>query len=360
MNKTIQRLRIAVLMGGKSPEHEVSLQSGREVVKHLNPQKYEVLPVVISRDGKKWQIADKQKLLHSPARVEQIANSKWQIANGKKLATRDGNFLAARGVGKVDLVFIVMHGPYGEDGAIQGMLETLGLPYTGSGILASALGMNKVVSRKLWREDGLTVPRFEVARSKTDFKKVLKEFSFPLVVKPVAQGSSVGVTVAHSEKEILPAFEKAIVFDGQVIVEEYIAGREITCAILGNENPTPLPLVEIIPKTEFFDYDAKYDPALCDEIVPARIFSQLTKKIQEIAIRAYKIISCSGFGRVDMILGKDGKIYILELNTIPGLTANSLLPKAAKEAGLEFPRLLDKIIEDAYQKSLSSSPSVAG
>lgn len=329
-------------MGGKSPEYEVSLASGREVVRNLNPKKYEVLPVVISRDGLRW---------HSPAGGERDQESGIRNQRSGSLKNWRQNFLTNRGVEKVDLVFLAMHGPYGEDGRIQGMLETLGIPYTGSGVLASALGMDKPTSRKLWRETGLRVPRFEVVKNKEEFFQAMKKFELPFIVKPCRQGSSVGVSLVRQVDQALKAFKTALIFDGQAIIDEYLDGREITCGILGNENPTPLPLVEIVPKHDLFDYKCKYDPALCEEIAPARLPRKISQKIQKVAVAAYKILGCRGFGRVDMILGNDGKVYLLELNTIPGLTANSLLPKAAKAAGLPSPQLLDKIIEFALKKN---------
>lgn len=346
-----KKLNLVVLMGGKSAEYEVSLSSGREVLKHLDPQKYHLFPVVISRDGLRWQLVNKQEFLDSPTGGERDQESGIKNQRSGSLRSWRQNFLTDRGVGRVDLVFISLHGPYGEDGTIQGMLETLGLPYTGSGVLASALGMNKVASRRLWRAAGLLVPRFVVVKEKNELLKVLKKFSYPLVIKPIAQGSSLGVSLVRQKDQIDLAFKKAAAFGGEVLGEEYIPGKEITCGILGNENPFALPLVEICPKHEFFDYQCKYDPAFCEEIVPAQIPKKISKKMQKIACRAYKILGCRGFGRLDLIFGNDGKIYLLELNSIPGLTANSLLPKAARAAGLSFSQLLDKIIELALEKN---------
>ena len=314
-----KKIKVAVLSGGKLPEHEISLISGREVVKNLSPQKYDVIPIVISKDGVIWQIGNK--------------NLKFKIENLKFC----------------DVVFITLHGPYGEDGTIQGFLELIGLPYTGSGVLASALGMDKISSRKLFTHAGLKVPNYLVLREPDPCQVVWQKFKPPVFVKPHNQGSSVGTSKVRKSSHLKKALDHAFSFSNLVLVEEFIDGIEITCPILDNSNPKALPLVEIVPKTKYFDYEAKYDDKLCDEIVPARISKSLTKKAQEAALIAYKVLGCRGFGRVDMI-AKDNNVYILEVNTIPGLTPVSLFPKSAASIGISYPKLLDKIIMFALQR----------
>lgn len=235
-----------------------------------------------------------------------------------------------------------MHGPHGEDGSIQGFLELTGKLYTGSGILASALGMNKIYSRKIFTQEGLLVPKTVIV-NKDNLKKssTFENLNFPLFVKPSNQGSSVGTSKVRNKSELAKAIDIALSFGADALIEEFIDGIEITGGILGQK---PLPLVEIVPKKDFFDYQAKYDPKLSDEIVPARFNPKLTKKTQQIALRAFNAIGCHGFGRVDMI-AKDSDIYVLEVNTIPGLTPVSLLPKAALAAGISYSQLLDKIIK---------------
>ena len=310
-------MKVAVLMGGKSAEHKISLISGREVVKNLDPKKYDVLPIVVSKDGVNWRIGEGKK------------NFKFEILNLK-----------------FDLAFIAMHGPYGEDGTIQGFLELLGISYTGSGVLASALGMNKIASRRLFEQVGLTVPKYIVLNKKDDPKIIFRRLKLPVFVKPSNQGSSVGTSFVKNKKSLEKALKLAWEYSAHALVEEYLNGIETTVGVLGNYNPQALPVVEIVPKTEFFDYKAKYNERLCDEIVPARIGKSLTKKAQQIAIKAYQTLGCWGFGRVDMII-KGQKIYVLEVNTIPGLTPVSLLPKAAQAAGIPYHRLLDRIIDFA-------------
>lgn len=337
----MRKVNVAVLMGGKSAEHEISLSSGREVVRNLDSKKYNVLPIVISKDGISWQIGNKKQFFSdSPAGV------KLQTPNSKTRNLDCSDHASIIKDNKVDVIFIAMHGPNGEDGIMQGFLELLGVTYTGSGVLASALGMDKIYSRKLFVQAGLNVPKYLVFSKNDSPNVVFRKFRLPLFVKPSNQGSSVGVSKVTKKFDLKKALKLAFGFGDLVIVEEYIKGREITVPILGNENPTALPVVEIISKTDFFDYKAKYDEKLCEEIVPAKIGKKLTDEAQKAAIAAYQALGCRGFGRVDMII-KDKKIYVLEVNTIPGLTPVSLFPRSAAAAGISYPKLLDKIIEFA-------------
>lgn len=331
-----KRLKVAVLMGGKSAEHDISLLSGMEVVKNLNPKKYKVLQVVIRSDGRTWEIGEGNgSFLGSSASKSHVS----KINKAENLARFDHEALVSNH--GIDVVFIAMHGPFGEDGTIQGLLELMGVHYTGSGVLASALGMDKIYSRKLFTQADLKTPKYVVIK-KGEISKI-KDLKFPLFVKPNNQGSSVGITRVNKSKDLKKAVTFAHKYSNLALVEEFISGTEITCAIIGNDKPKALPLVEIVPKKEFFDYEAKYNERLCDEIVPARISKTLTKKAQGAALTAYQILGCRGFGRVDMII-KGNNVYILEVNTIPGLTSLSLVPKAARAAGLSYPKLLDKII----------------
>ena len=309
-----KKLNVAVLMGGNSPEYKISLSSGREVVKNLNSKKYNILPIIISRDGQNWKIGESQK------------NLKFKIENLK-----------------LDLAFIAMHGPYGEDGTIQGFLELIGVPYTGSKVLASALGMDKIYSRKLFTQAKLKTPKFIQVEKSYNLKYILKKLNLPFFVKPNNQGSSIGTSIVKTSKVLKQAIHTAHHHSDIALVEEFIEGIEITCAIIGNDKPRALPLVEIIPKKEFFDYEAKYNERLCDEIIPARISKAISQKAKIAAISAYKSIGCRGFGRVDMII-QNNNIFVLEVNTIPGLTPVSLVPKAARAAGISYPKLLEKII----------------
>jgi len=288
-----KKLKVAVLMGGNSSEYDISLISGKEVLRNLS-DKYIGVPIVVAKDGNEWL----------------------------------NNLLRE----KPDICFIAMHGLFGEDGKIQGMLDILKIKYTGSGVLASAVGMDKILFRKIMQAEGIVVPKLTS--------------KFPCFVKPHNQGSSVGASIVRSKKDLKKAIKLAKKYSRQVIIEEYLKGTEVTCAVLGNEKPIALPVIEIIPlKGEFFDYVSKYTESGSKEIVPARISQALTREVQDLAIRVYKAVGCRGFGRVDFIL-KDNKYpIVLEINTIPGLTPMSLVPKAAKTYGLSYSELLDKIIK---------------
>lgn len=316
-------------MGGKSPEYEISLISGREVVANL-PKKYTVVPIIISRDGKKWLATSKKEILSLPNPLDLLGTTKEIVVSKKESSLVNENEVS----GKVDLAFIAMHGPYGEDGKIQGMLDMAGIKYTGSGVTASAIGMDKIMFRKVMKAEGIPVPRIST--------------KFPCFVKPHNQGSSVGASIVRSKKDLEKAIKLAKKYSNQVIIEEYLKGTEVTCAVLGNEKPIALPVIEIIPlKGEFFDYVSKYTESGSEEIVPARIPKRLTKKVQSLAIKVHQAIGARGFSRTDFILKNNKDPIILEINTIPGLTPMSLVPKAAKAAGISYSQLLDKIISYA-------------
>ena len=306
------KIKVAILMGGISNEREVSLSTGKTVAKYLDPHKF---------DSKLY---DTKKDL---ARLFSDISKK-----------------------KIDICFIALHGKGGEDGSIQGLLEILGVPYAGSGIMASAVGMDKIISKKLFLQEKILTPKFIIAENqKMDFKQIKDKIGLPCVIKPSNSGSSVGVSIIRNKKEIKKGIQMAMKEGDKVIIEEYIKGKEITVGVLGNKDLKALSIVEIISKTKFFDYQAKYDPKFCDEITPARISAKMTAQAQKLALEVYKLLNCQGFGRVDMMIKAD-KIYVLEINTIPGLTPNSLLPKSAKASNISFSKLLEKIINFGLEK----------
>jgi D-alanine-D-alanine ligase len=303
--------KIAVLMGGPSPEYDVSLSSGNNVAESLDRNLFKVSHVVIGKDGS------------FPIPLDELS--------------------------KFDVAFLALHGPFGEDGAIQAILERVGLCYTGSGVGASRLGMDKIASKMLFRMKGIPTPEFKVVGNMSELSRTAKLFGLPLVVKPSNQGSSVGVSIVLDSSMLEEAFESASRF-GPVIVERYIKGREIQAGILGGE---PLPLIEIRSKKEFFDYEAKYSPGLARETTPAPLDTKTTRKIQEMGLRVFKEIGCRGFGRVDLFLEDNGEILVSEVNTIPGLTKSSLFPKEAAAGGISFPELLEKIIDLALSEEIT-------
>jgi D-alanine-D-alanine ligase len=351
-----KRLRIALLMGGSSPERDVSLTSGLQVLKNIDTGRYEVLPYEITREGK-WLPRPDLLRLAAPDASPQVGSVPALSESTTALAPHRIEEIV--GNGTVDLAFIALHGPYGEDGTIQGLLELLGMPYTGSGVLASALAMDKLRSRQVGVASGLPFPAYVVVDggawpgNQTEVAaRVAKELGFPCVVKPNAQGSSIGVSIVRAGDALVPAVERALEYGEIVLVEEHLRGTELTCAILEDPKtgiPVPLPLIEIVPKREFFTYEAKYQPGASEEIVPARLSARLTRQAQQLAVRAHRALGCEGMSRVDMFV-RDGKLVLLEVNTIPGLTAGSLLPRAAAAAGIDFSELVNRIIGNALRR----------
>lgn len=304
--------RIGVLMGGASTERDVSLKSGKAVYGSLKKHGVDVVAIEITTEDLKKNI----KLIKSH---------------------------------NIDCAFLALHGRFGEDGGIQGILDTMGIAYTGSGKLASQLAMDKIASRNIFQIYGLPVPRYKVAE-KTSYNKNLsleRKLSFPLVVKPATHGSSIGLSIVEKKKDLASAIELAFSFDKKIIIEEYIKGREMTVGIL---DEAPLPVIEIVPKRKFFDYEAKYRDGMTEYIVPATIEKEIAEYIQRVAISAHRFLGCFGCSRIDIILRQDNIPFILEVNSIPGFTPTSLLPKAAKVIGLDFTKLCLKLIELAYEK----------
>ncbi|MFH0852474.1 MAG: D-alanine--D-alanine ligase [bacterium] len=306
----MKKIRVALLSGGKSAERDISIKTGQMIKKNLAKDKYEVF-------------------LFDPAK---------HLLKLVDLLRRK----------KVDVVFPALHGSFGEDGTIQGMFELFGIPYVFSGVLASALAMDKEMAKKIFKKEKIASPKYFIFAKNNHIS--LKKVKFPCVVKPLAQGSSVGVTIVQGPGQFKGAIKKAMVFGQKVLVEDFIEGREMTVAVLGNSKPRALPVIEIKPKVScFFDYKAKYDKGGSEEICPARIDSVLTKKIQALAVKTHMSLGCRGVTRTDMIL-HGSKPFVLEINTIPGMTETSLVPQAAAAAGISFPELLDRLIELAMEK----------
>ena len=320
----MKKYTVAVLMGGQSGENEVSLASGSMVLEALLSRGHQAYAVEITKQGL-WRRKD-QPLPQGMAVLESIAH-----------ALRP----------QPDVVFIALHGPKGEDGTVQGLLEIAGIPYTGSGVLASALGMDKHRSRQIFKEHGLVSPPYIFLRQGESLEERLREarerFGVPLVIKPNNLGSSLMVAISSSLDHLRSGLEEILAQSSEALIEKYLPGKEITVPLIGNDSPQALPVIEIVPAGLFFDYRAKYNGSTL-EICPARIEEKIAKKAQEIAVCAFQALGCRGFARADMIYFEES-IYLLEINTIPGLTRESLLPKSAKVAGLEFPDLVEKIIE---------------
>jgi len=351
-----EKLRVVVLFGGRSGEHEVSLQSAASVIEALDKEKYEVIPVGITREGK-WlagveplQLAGNDSLgIPVTVLVDPGQNGLARISPGLRELFLD----------RIDVVFPILHGTYGEDGTVQGLLELAGLAYVGAGVLSSSLGMDKVLMKTVFAQAGLPQPGFWHCLRKEWEKepdKVLaeieKRFAYPCFVKPANLGSSVGISKAHDREELADALQLAAKYDRKIIVEEFIDACEVEVSVLGNDEPVASVPGEIIPLKEFYDYEAKYMDNRAELHIPAQIEPALVKILQDYAVRAFKALDCAGLGRMDFFLAKgDGCVLVNEINTMPGFTRFSMYPKLWEESGLSYPQLLDKLIELALERN---------
>ena len=296
--------KVAVLMGGPSAEREVSLKSGNAVLAALKRKGVDAQGMDADESTLRW--------------LEQE---------------------------KIERAFIALHGRWGEDGVIQGALEVLGIPYTGSGVLGSALGMDKLRSKYLWSAAGIPAPAYAVLKGGIDLNQVIAKLDLPMFVKPVREGSSLGISKAKTPEELKAAWEMAAKYDDLVIAERFMEGAELTCAVLGDQ---ALPLIKIETDREFYDYEAKYILDNTRYLCPCGLPAAKEREIQTLALRAFAALGCSGWGRVDFMLDKAGNPYVLEVNTVPGMTDHSLVPKAAKQAGIEFDDLVLRILETSF------------
>lgn len=312
-------LRVAVLYGGRSGEHEVSLQSAEAVMDALARRGYRVAPYLIAKDGR-WH----------PAPILPVPGANPDI----------------------DVVFPVLHGTFGEDGTVQGLLEMAALPYVGAGVLASSAAMDKELFKRICRERGLPVVEYLVLRAKApDPAAVLRRFSFPVFVKPANLGSSVGIHKAHDAQELESALADAARYDTKIVVERAITGLEIECAVLGNHDPVASTPCQIFPSREFYDYEDKYLLDKARAVIPARVPAETIREVQRLAVECYRAVECSGMGRVDFLAEPDsGKIFINELNTIPGFTSISMYPKMWAYDGVPMAELVHRLVELALER----------
>jgi D-alanine-D-alanine ligase len=359
----VKKIRLGVLTGGASAERDISLATGAQIQRSLPADRYEVVLLdplafmVRNPSLSAEQRAQAQELVKGGGRLDpthELPKGLEQEIESASKALVPATRAIADSAEPLDVVLIALHGTWGEDGKIQGLLDTLGIPYTGSGVLASALAMDKVMAKTVLEAKGLDVPKGAVVRSaKGADMEAARGVGLPAFVKPVASGSSVGASIVRRTEDLAPAITDALRYDDRALVEEYLKGTELTVAVIGNDDLTPLPVIEIIPKREFFDYHAKYDSGESEEICPARIPDDVAKRAQDLAIRAHRALDCRGMSRTDFMWAGD-RMVALEVNTIPGMTANSLLPRAAKAAGIPFgdllTRLVDWALEDAQRR----------
>jgi D-alanine-D-alanine ligase len=312
--------RVAVIYGGRSGEHEVSLRSAKSIIDAMDAEKYKAIHYLISKEGK-WS---PRPLVPEP----------------------NGN-------AGIDVVFPVLHGTFGEDGTLQGLLELADLPYVGAGVLASAASMDKEVMKRLAKERGLPVVDYQVfsSRNLNDIDGICSKFDFPVFVKPANLGSSVGISKVHNCADLKSALELAASFDRKVIVERGIVGREFECSVLGNEDPIAAVPCEILPSKDFYDYDDKYLLEKAETVIPANLSPEQTAELQGLAVKCYQAVECEGMARVDFLLETaTNRLYINEINTIPGFTSISMYPKMWEYSGLAMPALIDRLIELAVER----------
>ncbi|HXH89850.1 MAG TPA: D-alanine--D-alanine ligase family protein [Gaiellaceae bacterium] len=330
----MSRVRVAVLAGGRSSEHEISLASARSVVAALDPARYEVVEIAIGRDGR-WELA-----AGTPSLAEATIETLPVLAEAAS---------PARALGSVDVVLPILHGPFGEDGTVQGLLDLAGVPYVGAGVAASALCMDKDLCKKVLRESGIPVAPHHTIRLGDP---VANPYGYPVFVKPARLGSSVGITKAHDASELEAAVVLARRHDEKVLVEQFVAGAEVECGVLGNLRPAPIASVvgEIVPHAEWYDYAAKYDADGSDIVVPARIPDAITARVQELAMAAFVATECEGMARVDFFVREDGEAVVNEINTIPGFTETSVYARLFEASGIGYAELLDRLIALALER----------
>src|SRR5580693_6959188 len=390
--KVMEKIRVGILFGGRSGEHEVSLLSAASVLNAIDKEKYEVVPIGITKDGR-WLTAEHAenlltgKLVLEPRNLRagdpDTTSSAAVLAQGESVVVPPEPVHRHRGLVpfqtdaaltrrtsdraiNVDVIFPVLHGTFGEDGTIQGLLELADIAYVGAGVLGSAAGMDKDIMKSLFAAAGLPIVKHvTILRSawekepKKAQKFVESKLKYPVFVKPANLGSSVGISKAHDRKELGPAIEEAAKFDRKIVIEQGVGGkkqkaREIECSVLGNDDPVASVPGEIVPGKEFYDYTAKYVDEGSELIIPAKLTKAETKKVQELAVRSFKAVDCSGLARVDFLMepgsGKSRKIYLNEINTMPGFTAISMYPKLWAASGLDYPDLIDRLIQLALER----------
>ena len=379
----MNKIRVGVLFGGRSGEHEVSLLSAASVLNSIDKDKYEVVPIGITKDGR-WLTAEHAenlltgKLVIEPRNLRagdpQNTEAAAVLARGEAVVVppepvhrQSGLVPFQTDVGlmrrasdraiNVDVIFPVLHGTFGEDGTIQGLLELADIPYVGAGVLGSAAGMDKDIMKSLFIAAGIpivkhvTILRSAWDKDRKNIERQVAKLKYAVFVKPANLGSSVGISKAHNRKELGPAIEEAAKFDRKIVIEQGVGGnkakaREIECSVLGNDDPVASIPGEIVPVKEFYDYDAKYLDEGSQLIIPAKLTKAQMKKVQELAVRAFKAVDCSGLARVDFLMDpKTSKIYLNEINTMPGFTAISMYPKLWAASGLEYSDLIDRLIQ---------------
>ncbi|MDR2186085.1 MAG: D-alanine--D-alanine ligase [Treponema sp.] len=378
------KIAVGIVFGGKSAEHEVSLQSAKNVFDAIDRDKYDPVLIGIDKSGR-WLLKGSEHFLTGgavsgggaalvpgpkPARTENAGpNCPAESPPGTGSSTGRGRIVdlsdPAAGETALDVVFPILHGPFGEDGTVQGFLKLADLPFVGAGVLGSAVGMDKDVMKRLLRDGGIPLGRYRVLRSHEklpDFVPLTEELGLPLFIKPANMGSSVGVSKVRTGEEFAAAVSRAFEYDAKIVIEEYIRGRELECSVLGNEEPAASLPGEIIPSHDFYSYEAKYlDGKGASLEIPARLSPEKTAEVQRLAIQTFRTLCCEGLARVDFFMKADGTILVNEINTMPGFTKISMYPKLWEASGVSYTRLIDRLIElalDRFEKEKKLKTSI--
>ncbi len=356
----MKKIRVGVVFGGRSGEHDVSLMSAQSVMRYLDKDKYEVIPLGVTREGRWLATGDPMKELQSraeeasPKLREPESAARELVPHRRELVPG----VEKTGIPHVDVVFPVLHGPYGEDGTVQGLLELADIPYVGAGVLGSALAMDKATMKAVFRAEGLPIAdyvlvmRWDWEENPTEVvQRVEARIGYPCFVKPANLGSSVGISKVHEAKELPAALDLAARYDRKMLVEQAINAREIECSVLGNDHPIASLPGEVVPRREFYDYVAKYVDEETELIIPADLSPQKASEVQELAVRAFIALDLAGMARADFFLDRDtGTVYVNELNSIPGFTQVSMYPKLWAASGIPYPELLDRLIQLALER----------
>ncbi|NLO89895.1 MAG: D-alanine--D-alanine ligase [Clostridia bacterium] len=358
-----EKIRVGILFGGRSGEHEVSILSAGSVYKALDRDKFEPVAIAISKEGT-WYLMEDPEDVFKKGEIDFDKGKPVTILCQpvkNNFVTLDGKALEP-----LDVVFPVLHGTFGEDGTVQGLLDLAGIPYVGAGVLASAAGMDKVIMKKLFRHAGLPVVK-DMAVMRREFQedphgvisRIEENIPYPCFVKPANLGSSVGVSKAKNREELAAALEEAAIYDRKLVVEQGVEAREIECSVMGNDHPRCSVPGEIIPSGEFYDYEAKYLSGQSELIIPAPLSEEQRERVRRLAVEAFKAVDCSGLARVDFFVTKDtGEIYVNEINTMPGFTKISMFPKLWEASGVPYGELLTRLIDLAFERHRDRSRNV--
>jgi D-alanine-D-alanine ligase len=362
-----EKMRVGLIFGGRSGEHEVSLMSAQGVMRAIDREKYEVVPIGITPEGRWLASGDPMKALSSGVMAESFPAALLAEPSRRGLMRLDGQenepTLTAVTVSLIDVIFPILHGPYGEDGTVQGLLDLAGIPYVGAGVTASAVGMDKALFKDIMRAHGVPmVPHLVVKRQRWEEEPgktvalIEAEIGYDCFVKPANLGSSVGISKAHNRAELCAALDEAARYDRKLIAEVAVEAREIEVSVLGNDRPIASVPGEIVPCREFYDYAAKYLDGESKLLIPAPIPPEAAKRVQQLAIQAYLAIDCAGMARVDFLLDREtGQVYINELNTIPGFTPISMYPRLWEASGISYTELIDRLIQLALERHAERS-----